>query len=177
MSTNVKLCKDDNKLMSQKAVFENKWKAKIYTVRQGVNNWKAGINNVKGQLEGTDKNLKTIKTENYELECDVSTIKAKLNFEDKSKWMNSDVKLDDAKNYIIEKVKKEILEDVTKMGDAIRDKFKIIVEMDTDEIIERLDDVVGLVYSLKKDVTNMKQISKNENLESRVNSLRTDVKT
>ena len=119
--------------------------------------------------------MKKIKTENYELECDVSTIKAKLNFEDKSKWMNSDVKLDDAKNYIIEKVKKEILEDVTKMGDAIRDKFKISVEMDTDEIIERLDDVVGLVYSLKKDVTNMKQISKNENLESRVNSLRTDV--
>ena len=121
--------------------------------------------------------MKKIKTENYELECDVSTIKAKLNFEDKSKWMNSDVKLDDAKNYIIEKVKKEILEDVTKMGDAIRDKFKISVEMDTDEIIERLDDVVGLVYSLKKDVINMKQISKNENLESRVNSLRTDVKT
>ena len=80
MSTDVKLCKDDNKLMGKKAAFENKWKAEIHTVRQGINNWKAGINNVKGQLEATDKNLVKIKTENDELECDVSTIKAKLNF-------------------------------------------------------------------------------------------------
>ena len=38
------------------------------------------------------------------------------------KWMNFDVKLEEVKNDIIEKVKKEIFKDVTKMSNDIRDE-------------------------------------------------------
>ena len=117
--------------------------------KTGVDNWKAGVNNIKGQLEGKDKNLVQIKTEKGWLEWDVSTKKAILNSQDELKWVNSDVKLDEVKNDIIEKVKMEIFEDVNKLSNDIRDEFNPSIEMDTDEINKRLYYIGGSVSSLK----------------------------
>ena len=49
----------------------------------------------------------------------------------------------------IKKVKKEILEDVTKLKDVITVKF----EMDNHE--EKVDDIEGSILSLKKDMKSL----------------------
>ena len=89
--------------------------------------------------------------------------------------IDSDMTLDKVKNDVIRNVDNEILKDVTKMGDVIRDEFRTCNEMDTDKINERLEDIEGSASSLKNDATNMEQNNKTGNLETKVKSLKTVV--
>ena len=106
-------------------------------------------------MESLPKNVKYLQNKNSKLETEILTFRHGV--DNGRAWVNNmrDQVLD-------EKVKKEILEEVTKLKAAINDEVKF--ELDTHELEEKVGDIEGSIYSLKNDMKNWEQKSKTENL-------------